>query len=229
MENKTSIIYKCIIVLCIIFICILLRTCYSNNKTNDILQHNIEALTDSIHYYTTENNELVASKKLLIADNNNLKYINDSLYNDLKDMKIKNAELALKLDAIISRPPSDTTYIFDTTFLYKDFLKEFNFIDNYRTLCGNIEMKNNNLSLNILKDEVYFNYTIAIENNTVYLKSNNPYIKYNNILGTIENKKEKKFSVGVNIGFGTNYDIISKNIGIGPYLGVGFTYNFILF
>ena len=38
-----------------------------------------------------------------------------------------------------------------------------------------------------------------------------------------------RFGIGVQVGFGASYGIISKQMDCGPYIGIGFSYNFVRF
>ena len=74
--------------------------------------------------------------------------------------------------------------------------------------------------------------TIGLTNDyQVFVTSPNPYITFTDIEGSvIENSvlrpRKKRFSWGVQFGFGTMYDIIDKDLSIGPYGGLGVEVNF---
>jgi hypothetical protein len=74
--------------------------------------------------------------------------------------------------------------------------------------------------------------TIGLTNDyQVFVTTPNPYITFTDIEGSvIENSvlkpRKKRFSWGVQFGFGTMYDIIDKNLSIGPYGGLGVEVNF---
>jgi hypothetical protein len=74
--------------------------------------------------------------------------------------------------------------------------------------------------------------TIGLTNDyQVFVTTPNPYITFTDIEGSvIENSvlkpRKKRFSWGVQFGFGTMYDIIDKDLSIGPYGGLGVEVNF---
>jgi hypothetical protein len=74
--------------------------------------------------------------------------------------------------------------------------------------------------------------TIGLTNDyQVFVTTPNPYITFTDIEGSvIENSvlkpRKKRFSWGVQFGFGTMYDIIDKDLSIGPYGGLGAEVNF---
>lgn len=194
--------YKDIIyILCllIMFSCLLFsvnRCTYYKSVNNN----NIEAFTDSIHYYKDKNGELVASKLLVEGEFNDLKRINSELYDKIKAMSIGG-----KPDQVISVENTIVNEIHDTTIVVRDSVAKFEFINKYRALSGNIHTSADSLNLKIDKDEVYFNYTLALKGNKVWISSDNPYVKFNEITGlTLPKVKQKKFGIGPSISAGIN-------------------------
>ena len=205
-----------------------IRQCNSYKNQNN---NNIDALTDTIKYYKTKTNELYVSKTLLTGDLKTLQVANDSLYRVIKEMKIKNPTSVVYVDATIDNSPKDTAWTIDkpkTDFemVYPSLSKNFSFIDKYRELTGNISLNDSILSLNIEKDKVFLDYTLAIENNQVFVKSNNPYVKYNMIQGITlpENKKSRVatlvFGPSVNIGYDFNTKKVNPTIGLSLTYGI---------
>lgn len=189
------------------------RTCSSYK---DINEQNLIALTDTIQYYKTKNNELYVSKTLLNGDLNTLKIVNDSLYGVVKSMKLKNTETVIYVDNIIDNGKHDTAWVIshDTLFQSKSISRNFAFNNEFRTLEGSVFASDSTLGLNIDKDKVFFDYTLAVEDNKVYLKSNNPYIQYNQIQGITLPKQKKSWTslvVGPSVGYG--YDFNAKKFG----------------
>ena len=116
--------------------------------------------------------------------------------------------------------PSDTVWVIDS--INANITKPFNFTDNYRSLEGNVYLKNDILGLSISKDEVYANYILAIKDNKAYITTDNPYIKISDIQGiTLPTPKTKHFYLGPSINFG--YDPIKNKptFNIGVSVGYG--------
>ena len=66
---------------------------------------------------------------------------------------------------------------------------------------------------------------------TMFIQSDNPYVEFGEINGAVIEgskflPKEKRWSWGIHGGIGIGYDLITRRLGIGPYLGVGIQYNF---
>lgn len=212
-----------IVLLLFISMCISMRQCISNKHLYD---NNIIALTDTIKYYKGKNKELVASKTMLETSFNNIKYINDSLYNVLKSIGVKNPDNVVYIETIIRDEKHDTLWVDTTT---SNIKKNFDFSNQYRTLKGYVFLNRpDTLGLSIEQNDVIADFTIAQKDNKMYITSNNPYIKYNNIIG-IKNQSERKtktkrFGIGPYIGIGIN-----KDAKIEPTIGIGLTWSLFRF
>ena len=214
---KTHLIYVAIIIVLLFALSISVKSCQENKQ---LYNNNVTALIDSVSYYKAKNGELVASKSLLEGDMSLLEKTNSELANELNSMKVKNPEQVVKIVTEYIKTPSDTVWVIDSTNV--NITKQFNFTDDYRSLVGDVYLKNNMLGLNINKDEVYANYTLAIKDNKAYITTNNPYIKISDIQGiTIPTPKTKHFYLGPSINFG--YDPIQNKptFNIGVSIGYG--------
>ena len=214
---KTHLIYVAIIIVLLFVLSISVKSCQENKQ---LYNNNVTALIDSVSYYKAKNGELVASKSLLEGDMSLLEKTNSELANELNSMKVKNPEQVVKIVTEYIKTPSDTVWVIDSTNV--NITKQFNFTDDYRSLVGDVYLKNNMLGLNISKDEVYANYTLAIKDNKAYITTNNPYIKISDIQGiTIPTPKTKHFYLGPSINFG--YDPIQNKptFNVGVSIGYG--------
>lgn len=214
---KTHLIYASIIIVLLFALSISVKSCQKNKQLYD---NNVTALIDSVSYYKAKNGELVASKSLLEGDMSLLEKTNSELANELNSMKVKNPEQVVKIVTEYIKTPSDTVWVIDSTNV--NITKQFDFTDDYRSLVGDVYLKNNMLGLNISKDEVYANYTLAIKDNKAYITTNNPYIKISDMQGiTIPTPKTKHFYLGPSINFG--YDPIQNKptFNVGVSIGYG--------
>ena len=142
-------------------------------------------------------------------------------------MKRKNAQMAAQLKGFIDNPVKDTIWKYDTIKFEKSLIQPFDFSDKWRILSGNITLKDDTIGLNIKEDQVFFDYTIAIEDGCIYIKSDNPYVKYDYVTAIQEQqKKPKHWNIGFQAGLGFQYCMFNKTIDVGPYLGVGISWGF---
>ena len=228
-KYKYTIILGLVSLILLVCLCSAVRSC---NKYKDWNNNNVVALTDSIKYYKTKTGELYVSKTLLAGDLETLKLVNDSLVKTLKDMNIKDPATVVHFDNTIDNGQQDTSWtippipsIVDTSGNYNpiNITKEFNFNNKFRELEGNVTLKDTTMNLNILKDKVYVDYTLAVEDNKVFIKSSNPYVQYNNIQGiTIPQPKKRKMSLVIGPSINYSYDLNNKNFGLS--VGISATY-----
>ena len=191
---------------------LLITSIRSYQDYKDINNNNVVALTDSIKYYKTKYGEVYVSKTLLEGDLSTLKIVNDSLYQTIKDMKLNKPTSVVYIDNTIDNGVKDTSWVIppipsngdSIIAIYPMITKNFEFNNKFRELEGDVTIKDTTLSLNINKDKVFVDYTLAIEDNKVYVKSNNPYVQYNKIQG-IELPKQKKRWTNIVIGPSVSY------------------------
>ena len=230
-NNKKDILQFLVMIVLFVWALISMQRCSIMKHNYDTAQNNIVALTDSIEYYECKTGELVAQKTMLIGEIKDLKESHSKelnyLYNDLNSMKRKNAQMAAQLKGFIDNPVKDTIWKYDTIKFEKSLIQAFDFSDKWRILSGNITLKDDTIGLNIKEDQVFFDYTIAIEDGCIYIKSDNPYVKYDYITAIQEQqKKPKRWNIGFQAGFGFQYGMFNKTIDVGPYLGVGVSWGF---
>lgn len=228
--------YKYTVILLLLSIVLIFTNCLAIRQCNsykDINNNNIVALTDSIHHYKTKTGELYVSKTLLMGDLKTLQLANDSLYNVIKDMKLKDVQSVVHFNTTVDNAPKDTTWNIDKTeptdgyqITYPMLDKSFAFVDKYRELTGNVFLNDTILGLNIVKDKVFLDYTVAIENNKVFIKSNNPYVQYNEIQGLTLPQPKKEGWMKLVIGPSINYAYDFKEKRFAPSVGVSVTYGF---
>lgn len=230
-NNKKDIFQVLLIVILFVWALISMQRCSVLKHNYETAQNNIVALTDSIEYYECKTGELVAQKTMLIGEIKDLKESHSKelncLYDDLNSMKRKNAQMAAQLKGFIDNPVKDTIWKYDTIKFEKSLIQPFDFSDKWRILSGNIILKDDTIGLNIKEDQVFFDYTIAIEDGCIYIKSDNPYVKYDYVTAIQEQqKKPKHWNIGFQAGLGFQYCMFNKTIDVGPYLGVGISWGF---
>ena len=224
-ERSNIILIVTVLILSILLI-FSIKSCNSYKDSKIHLENSIEAIFDTVSYYKGKNGELVAHKKLLEGDIDILKIANEELYEKLKSMKQTGADHIVYVETVVENPPDSTSWEIDHNKLEKDSIeiKNFNFNNQWRILEGYITHTPNTLGLNITKDQINFDYTLAIKGNEVYMTSSNPYVKYNTITGLVipeTIRKKKHWSIGPIIYGG--YDITTQKFGAG--IGIGIMYD----
>ena len=228
---KKDIIYIAVIIIMVCWAITSMRSCSNQLHQNELLEHNIEALSSEAEQYKGKNGELVEKQQILIGDMNALKVANEDLYKRLKSMEVKNAEQALRIEGLIRNPQRDTVWQVNNDTIYIDrninITRNFDFSNRFRTLNGNVFVREGNLGLNIENDIIRFDYTAAFKDGQLYITSDNPYVQYNNITGIqVPKQRKKRWNIGLYGGFGVHYDMPSKRFGYGPQIGAGVSVGF---
>lgn len=228
---KKDIIYIAVIIIMVCWAITSMRYCSNQLHQNELLEHNIEALSSEAEQYKGKNGELIEKQQILIGDMNTLKVANEDLYKRLKSMEVKNVEQALRIEGLIRNPQRDTVWQVNNDTIYIDrninITRNFDFSDRFRTLNGNVFVSDGNLGLNIENDIIRFDYTAAFKDGQLYITSDNPYVQYNNITGIqVPKQRKKRWNIGLYGGFGVHYDMPSKRFGYGPQIGAGISVGF---
>ena len=217
-----DIVFVCIIILLFLF---LTNLCGRYSDLERRYDNNITALTDTISYYESKNGSLIATKTAYESDIKELKHVNNKLYQEIADFKIKlkNVSSGVNFGGEIVYLPGDTCYLVKQDTIYAGFTKEFNFSNDWRKLSGDIKYKPDSLSLTFKEDKVLFDYTIVMDkNNKIYIKSKNPYVSYNEMTGfTVPKQRPKRWGLSLYGGYG--FDVINKKFN--PNLGIAVTWD----
>lgn len=194
---------------------------YSVSRCSDArseYKNNIEALTDSVRYYQDKNGNLVATKRAFETELKDLKILNEDLYNQLKDLKAKgNITSGVHFSGVVENPSQDTTYIVSYDTITRGFSKDFAFNNEYRILEGNVSYKNDTVGVKIEKDQIMFDYTVALDDkNNIMIRSANPYVRYNEMTGfQIPKPKDKHWSLGLFGNYGYNPSSSDQYVDVG--------------
>jgi len=171
---------------------------------------------------------MVAEKTLLIGDIETLELANKELADDLKNMKAKNAVLALKIVSLINNPQKDTTWIVSNDTVFHE---NFNFDDMpYRKLSGTINLENKQLAMSVDTDQVFLDLSVAVEDNAVKITSTNPYLSFEEMYGITTPEYEPTWCLvvgpSINAGYGWGTDFKDGNCPGGLVVSAGVSLTF---
>lgn len=236
-EKKTLLGY---IIEGIIFIAIIAAVwgIYDNRLDNS--EQNLKAARGHIEQVELKNGELLSARDSYIATINDLEELLDITKQEVKDIQ---RQLDSKV-AYISKIESEVRVEYIET--VRDSIVYVNSDPNIATST----FRYNNKWVNLIGRNEFifgeqFDYKTTIESLSVdvplnvgltndyqiFVKTPNPYVSFSNIDGAvIDNSilkpRKKRFNWGLQMGVGAMYDVINKNIAVGPYAGVGAEFNF---
>lgn len=232
-ENK---VLLSIVAALIVLLGIMLGIIIHKNNNITIIKNNLKAATEEIGVLKTANGELLAKKQSYITTINDLEdYINISK-KEVKDLQKTLNDKVLyisELEALIDIKPTE---VHDTTVIYKDstFNFTFNFSDKWYKLTGNSSFDFNRVRTEI--NALYVNVPLRVgltEDWKIFVTTPNPYVVFNDIEGALLDKdvylkqqKKKKWGISISVGMYAGYDLVGKNIYVGPGAGCGISYTF---
>lgn len=236
-EKKTLLGY---IIEGIIFIAIIAAVWGIYNNKLDTSEQNLKAARGHIEQVELKNGELMSSRDSYVATINDLEELLDITKQEVKDIQrqldskvayISKIESEVRVEYIetvrdsiiyVNSDPNIATSTFRYNNKWVDLVGRNEFIFgeqfDYKTTIESLSM---DVPLNVGLTNDY----------QIFVKTPNPYVSFSSIEGAvIDNSilkpRKKRFNWGLQMGFGAMYDIMNKNIAVGPYAGVGAEFNF---
>lgn len=236
-EKKTLLGY---IIEGIIFIAIIAAVWGIYNNKLDTSEQNLKAARGHIEQVELKNGELMSSRDSYIATINDLEELLDITKQEVKDIQrqldskvayISKIESEVRVEYIetvrdsiiyVNSDPNIATSTFRYNNKWVDLVgrNEFTFGEqfDYKTTIESLSV---DVPLNVGLTNDY----------QIFVKTPNPYVSFSSIDGAvIDNSvlkpRKKRFNWGLQLGFGAMYDIMDKDIAVGPYAGVGAEFNF---
>ena len=200
----------------------------------DISNQNIKAYKGQVEQLELKNGELLRIKDSYILEKKELQEQFDMSKQEIRDLQkklnssvayISRLEANMRVDTI--REVRDSIiYINDT-----DRDVKFKYQDDWFSMEGMTQLRgpNSNTELYNISMDVPLNIGLS-DMYQLFVTSPNPYVSFTNMEGAlIEGSKlypkPKRFSMGIQGGFGPGYDIITKQMTLGVYVGFGFQWN----
>lgn len=205
----------------------------------------LETTTQNLIAYKGQLSEVeLQNKNLLVAKDSYIATIND-LEEQLDITKKEAKEIQRQLDSKIAYIAKiEQSVKIEYVEVVKDSLiyinnqhaiAKFHYNDEWMRFDGENEFRfgnNFDYTTRVQNINITAPLTIGLTNDyQIFVTTPNPYITFTDIEGSvIENSilrpRKKRFNWGLQFGFGTTYDIIEKDLAIGPYGGIGVEINF---
>lgn len=232
MKKTITIILSAIIaVLAVALLCAFMWNSKVQRKLR-VAEHNVAAALDSIRYLKDANGKLYAEKSSYIATVRELEELNKEMFDNIKSLKKK-----------VSSGANIGVVVRDT--IFRDNIIEYS-MDSLVNIPFADETINANSLVRIHRDNVQlqqFTYEVDIplevyftKDYQVIARSKNENVKFNKLDSFIDpvvtkNRKPKRWGLGVQAGIGATacYDFRKQNfsLGVGPYVGIGISYQFL--
>lgn len=231
MDKKSILV---VVLEALLFLAIISFGYRSMDNKLDISNQNIKAYKGQVEQLELKNGELLRIKDSYILEKKELQEQFDMSKQEIRDLQkklnssvayISKLEANMKIDTI--REVRDSIiYINDT-----DRDVKFKYQDDWFSMEGMTQLRgpNSNTELYNISMDVPLNIGLS-DMYQLFVTSPNPYVSFTNMEGAlIEGSKlypkPKRFSMGIQGGFGPGYDIITKQMTLGIYVGFGFQWN----
>ena len=201
-----------------------------------IAQHNVTAVSDSVRLLRDANGKLYAEKKSYIATVQELKDLNNEMHENIQTLQRKVRKLLIS-GANIGMRVKDTIIQNNVINYTLDSLVNIRFAD---------QVIDANSFVRVYKDSIYldrFAYRLDVplevyftKDYQVIARSKNDNITFTKLDSFVDPmvtkyRKPRRWGLGIQAGVGATsiYDFSDKklSIGIGPYVGIGISYQFL--
>lgn len=229
--NKKSIFSLCIEACIFIIIISLMHSYFS--RENEILNQNLIAYKTNLEEVELKNGELIAFRDSYILQINELEEQFNISKKEVKDLKRQLGSSLAYISMLESNINIDTVVTVKDSIIYIDKNEvevRFSYSDDWLGFNGLTKMKDGYANTSIYNMNMRVPLEIGLmENYKLYVKTDNPYVELSNIEGAVIDKsilypKQKRWSWGLQGGFGFMYDVINKDISMGFYIGIGGQY-----
>lgn len=193
-------------------------------------EQNLTAYKGQMEQLELKNGELIATRDSYILDKKNLEEALNVSKSEVKELEKKlNSSLAY-IANMESQVRIDTVTIFKDSIIYDegDIAQiHFDYDDDWFGVKGTTDLTGPEITTSLYDIKMYVPIQWGMTDNyKIFVQSDNPYVSFTNLDGAVIDgskiiPKQRKFGLSVQGGFGVNYDLIKKNLGVGPYLGVG--------
>ena len=218
----------------IIFIAIIIfGVNYYNNKI-ETSDHNIKVYQSQIEELELKNGELITSRDSYIIKQKELEEMIGITQKEVRDLNKKLKSSLAYITQLESSIRIDTIISIKDTIIYRDNKTQINFeyTDKWVSFTGESIFNKTQSTTSIY--DLYINVPIKLglmDDYKIFVQSDNPYVNFSSIEGAIIDgsklkPKKKKIGFSIQFGAGAMYDIIDKDIAIGPYGGAGLHINF---
>lgn len=229
--NKQTWILLGIEALMFIGLIIGVKSC-DNAKINDVEQ-NLLASRDTIEMLHMKNGELVYEKSLYILKEKELLNQLEMTKKELDDVK-KQIGQPVVITKVETKLQYDTIWSTKDSIIYRDkeTIALFRYDDEWLSFDGKTYINDSTSRTQINNINIPVPLTIGItEDYKFFASSKNPHLTITEINGAVIkdkslNQQKKRWSHGISLSVGPQYNIINRNIDIGIQLGYGFHYNF---
>lgn len=236
-DKKTILV---IVITSLLFILLYSFTVRHYERKVDIYSQNLLASKTKIETLQLKNGNILHERDSYILKKNELEELLNIKKSELKEIEKKLESTITYISNLKGEVKVDTIITVKDSIVYKNpenATVNFNYNDKWVSLLGTNSLtfeegliKKSETNINNLSVQIPLKVGLT-ESYQIFVTSDNPYVSFSEIEGAVIDKTtlyppKKKFSWGLQVGFGGMYDIIDKDVSLGPYIGGGLQINF---
>ena len=236
-NKKTLLTY---IIEAVIFITIIAGVWgYYGNKLS-VSDQNIKALKGNIEVIELQNKELLYSRDSYVATINDLEELLNISKKEAKDIQRQLDAKIAYIAKLEQESRIEYVEVIKDSIIYIDnstnhLIASFHYEDEWLSLNGENEFhlgENFDYKTTLRNIRMTTPLTVGLTDDyKIFVSTPNPYVMFGDIEGTVIDKsivkpRKKRFGWGLQVGVGAMYDVLDKDIAVGPYGGLGVHVNF---
>lgn len=219
----------------IVFVTILMIGWNYYDGKLDKSEQNLRVYRGQVTELELKNGDLVTARDSYIAKASELEDLLNISRKEVRDLKNTLGSKIAYISKLESQISTGPIIIQKDSIVYVEKSKiesHFKYNDEWLSFKGITRIDGNVGSTQIDGINIFTPLKVGITNDyQIFVQTPNPYITFNEIEGAVIDgskfaPKKKRFSWGIQVGFGAMYDIIKKDIAVGPYGGLGAEFNF---
>lgn len=201
----------------------------------DKSEQNLRVYRGQIADLELKNGDLVTARDSYIARTSELEDLLNISRKEVRDLKNTLGSKIAYISKLESQMSTGPIIIQKDSIVYIEKSKiesHFKYNDEWLSFKGITRIDGDVGSTQIDGINIFTPLKVGITNDyQIFVQTPNPYITFNEIEGAVIDgskfaPKKKRFSWGIQVGFGAMYDVIKKDIAVGPYGGLGAEFNF---
>lgn len=219
----------------IVFITILMIGWNYYDGRLDKSEQNLRVYRGQVAELELKNGDLVTARDSYIAKTSELEDLLNISRKEVRDLKNTLGSKIAYISKLESQISTGPIIIQKDSIVYIEKSKiesHFKYNDEWLSFKGITKIDGDVGSTQIDGINIFTPLKVGITNDyQIFVQTPNPYITFNEIEGAVIDgskfaPKKKRFSWGIQVGFGAMYDVIKKDIAVGPYGGLGAEFNF---
>lgn len=224
----------------VIFIAIIAGLWGYYDRKLDVSDQNLLAFKGKLEQVELKNGELLSARDSYVATINDLEELLGITKQETRNIQRQLDSKIAYIAKLEQNTKIEYVEVVKDSIIYVDnspkkVVASFSYSDNWLSFNGENEfMLDDKFDYKTTLHNIQINtpLTVGLTNDyKIFVKSDNPYVNFSSIEGAVIDKqslrpKKKRFGWGLQLGFGAMYDVIDKDVAVGPYAGLGIELNF---